>query len=264
MIVALSACSSHPQSIAPANLDVACAGEGSPVVILVPGLGDDRTVFDGLVTALAWENRVCAYSRAGLGESPAWPDDLPDPTAGTAADQLRATLEEREIPGPYVLLGWSYGGLVAQAFAARHRDALAGLIFEDTSTLAQFERDDVFDPADVAEGGAKVDMESTTDQLDGLSLGGVPVIFLTQGDPEQLIPEADHRWWTGLHDDLASLSDDSLHLIALDAGHAIHWDSEALVEKAVETVVDAVRSGEPLAACDDHVWGPYGGECRVE
>jgi pimeloyl-ACP methyl ester carboxylesterase len=259
---ALSACTSPPQSIAPANLEIVCEGEGSPTVILVPGMDTPAEAFESLQAQIATDTRVCSYSRAGIGGSPPWPDDLPDPTAGTAADQLRATLEANEIPGPYVLLGWSYGGLVTQAFAARHRDALAGVVFEDSSTIEQYENAEI-DPAIFNEGGRTIDLEASADEIGALSLTGLPVVILTQSDPEEEWDASLLESWTQSHDDLADLSEDSVHLIAVDAGHAIHWYSEALVEKAVDTVVEAVRSGEPLAECDDHVWVPYGGECRV-
>lgn len=205
---------------------------------------------------------MCSCSRAGIGNSPEWPKDLPDPTAGTAADQLRATLNAIEIPGPYVMLGWSYGGLVTQAFAARHRDALAGVVFEDSSTIEGFGRDD-FDSSVLEEAGRLIDLEASAEEVSELDLTGLPVVVLTQNAPEDELGPSLLAWWTGLHDGLADLSEDSVHLIAVDAGHAIHWYSEALVEKAVDSVVEAVRSGEPLPECDDHVWVPYGGECRT-
>ncbi|WP_314502631.1 alpha/beta hydrolase [uncultured Microbacterium sp.] len=258
----LSACTSPPQSIAPANLDIVCEGEGTPTVILIPGLDTPADTFESLQAQIATDTHVCSYSRAGIGTSPPWPEDLPDPSAGTAADQLRATLEANEVSGPFVVLGWSYGGLVTQAFAARHPDAVAGLIFEDSSMMGQFENE-IFDPSSFVEGGRSVDLDGTAEEIEGLSLEGLPVIVLTEGIPPEGIDGATLEWYTQLHDDLSALSDDSLHVIAVDAGHAIHWDSEALVEKAVGTVVDAVRSGDAMSECDDTVWVPYGGECRV-
>ncbi|SFS02812.1 Pimeloyl-ACP methyl ester carboxylesterase [Microbacterium sp. cf046] len=261
-VCALSACTSASERVAPADLDLSCAGEGSPTVILVPGLNTAADTFASLQTQIATDTLVCSYSRAGLGQSPDWPEDLPDPTAGTAADQLRATLEANDIPGPYVMLGWSYGGLVTQAFAARHRDALAGVVFEDSSTIGAFQ-DESFDLSILQEGGRQIDFESTIDEVEGLELADIPTIVLTQGNPEDDSDASILEWWTELHDALAALSGDSVHVIATDAGHAIHWDSEALVEKAVDSVVAAVRSGDQLPACDDVEWVPYGGECRT-
>ena len=104
---------------------------------------------------------------------------------------------------------------------------------------------------------------ATQEELRDMTLTGLRVIVLTQGDPREEVADFELAWWTRIHDDLAKLSDDSMHIIAVDAGHAIHIDSEALVEKAVDSVVAAVRSDEPLSECDDVVWVPYGGECRL-
>jgi pimeloyl-ACP methyl ester carboxylesterase len=261
-VLLLSGCTSPPQSIAPPDLEVVCSGEGSPTVILVPGMNTPAEDFASLQEQVATDTRVCSYSRAGIAGSPAWPEDAPDPSAGMMADQLRATLDENVIPGPYVMLGWSWGGMVTQAFADRHRDAVAGVVLEDSSLPAQFEVDD-FDPSLFTEAGRDIDHATTTDELGDLTLSGLPVIVLTQGDPHDEVPDAELEWWKSVHDDLSELADDSMHLIAVDAGHAIHWDSEALVEKAIDTIVAAVRSGDPLPDCDDDVWVPYGGECRL-
>ncbi len=176
---------------------------------------------------------------------------MPDPSAGMAADQLRATLEANDIPGPYVVLGLSYGGLVAQAFAARHREALAGLVLEDSATREWFDAPEWSELA-WAEGGRDIDTELTYDEVGGLTLGDVPLVVLTQGTMADVqYPE----FLLETHDDLAARSRNVMHIIATDAGHAIHLDAEPLVEKVVETVVAAVRDGEPLPACDDEDWG---------
>jgi pimeloyl-ACP methyl ester carboxylesterase len=49
-------------------------------------------------------------------------------TAGRIADELHRLLQNAAVPGPYVLVGHSYGGLVMRMFAARHADDVAGLV----------------------------------------------------------------------------------------------------------------------------------------
>ena len=196
LAAALAGCSTPPHSVAPGDLEVICAGEGSPTVVLGSGLGGSAADFESLQEQLAEVTQVCRYSRAGLGQSPAWPADLDDPSAGAAADQLRATLDENDVPGPFVVLGWSYGGLVAQAFGARHRDALAGLVLEDAATPEVFDSPE-WDRFSWAEGGRDIDTDSTTDEVSGLDLGSVPLIVLTQGtmanwpDPASWLEEQD-------------------------------------------------------------------------
>jgi pimeloyl-ACP methyl ester carboxylesterase len=260
-VLTLSGCSSSPASVAPPNLEVSCSGEGTPTVVMAPGLNTDAAAFESLQQVIATDTRVCSYSRAGVGESPAWPEDESDPSAGAAADQLRATLDHRGIRGPYVVLGWSYGGLVAQAFVSRYRSETAGLILVDSSVGSMFDRPD-FDTESFEEGGRRIDQVKTRSEVSDLDFGDLPTVILTRGQLDGF-DEAALRWWTEEHDDLVHLSSDSLHLIAFDAGHAIHWDSEALVEKAVDDVVEAARSGDGLAECNDYDWAVYSGECRA-
>ncbi len=77
---------------------------------------------------LATFARVCAYDRGGFGGS----DRAPLPrTAGRMADELHALLSSAGEPPPFVVVGHSFGGLVARIFAARYRAVTAGLVLVD-------------------------------------------------------------------------------------------------------------------------------------
>lgn len=241
---------------------MSCDGESqddAPTVVLVPGLTATADDFAVMHSHLAESTRVCSYSRAGLGGSPAWPEDLPDPSAGAAADQLLATLEENDEPGPYIVLGWSYGGLVAQALAARHPDLVAGMVLEDSASAELFDSPD-WSSMDWAEGGRLIDVEATADEVSALDLGQIPLVVLTQGTMQAWPNPA---FWTQTQDRLATLSENVMHVVATEAGHAIHWDAEPLVVKAIEDVAESARTGI-LLECADSSWAPVAGECRAE
>ena len=91
--------------------------------------------------------RVCAYDRPGtFGEVnpdldpngpefyPSRSDPVPQPrtTQDVMAD-LHALLSAAEIPGPYVLVAHSAGGLVARLFASTFPDEVAGMVLIDTT-----------------------------------------------------------------------------------------------------------------------------------
>ncbi|MFG3495404.1 alpha/beta fold hydrolase [Streptomyces sp. NPDC047928] len=78
-----------------------------------------------------------AYDRAGTGWTPRLPGGL---GPGAQARRLRGLLDALGLPPPYVLVGHSVGGLLIRAFAARHPEAVAGLVFVDASHPDQFER----------------------------------------------------------------------------------------------------------------------------
>jgi pimeloyl-ACP methyl ester carboxylesterase len=74
---------------------------------------------------VAKTTRVCTYDRAGMGYSEAGP--LPR-TAAQFAQELHAVLQNAQIPGPYVLVGHSLGGLPVRVFAREYQADVAGLV----------------------------------------------------------------------------------------------------------------------------------------
>jgi pimeloyl-ACP methyl ester carboxylesterase len=107
------------------RLHLHCAGEGAPTVIFDAALGASSLSWSLVHPQVARVTRACTYDRAGFGWSEAGP--LPR-TAGRIADELHQLLQRGAVPGPYVLVGHSYGGLVIRLFASRHPEEVAGLV----------------------------------------------------------------------------------------------------------------------------------------
>jgi pimeloyl-ACP methyl ester carboxylesterase len=113
-------------------LHVQIAGEehDGPTVLLMSGAGAPVAAWGWVLPAIAEHARVVAYDRAGIG----WSDKSDTPTDLDAViGDLRAALDARGIPGPYVLAGHSLGGHHARAFAERHPDEVAGIVLIDPS-----------------------------------------------------------------------------------------------------------------------------------
>ncbi len=225
-------------------LEMTCAGDGSPTVVLEAGLDTGGGTFSALAGGLAATTRVCYSDRAGVGSSAALADDAPDPWPGSSADALAAELERRGEQAPYVVLGWSYGGMVAQAFAVRHADVTAGLVLEDSSVPQQFV-DPEWERFEVVDGGREVDVDKTVAELSQVDLGDVPTVVLSS---DELDGELRTLWYR-YHDRLAASSTDAVHVEAVGSGHAIHETKPAVVQDAVAAVVEAVRAGAPLGSC---------------
>ena len=99
-------------------------GAGPDLVMIHGANGNLRDFTFGLSEALAAEFRVIAFDRPGLG----WTDPIPDhedPRAQAAV--LRAAAAELDVRNPLVL-GHSYGGAVALAWALQSPDETAGLV----------------------------------------------------------------------------------------------------------------------------------------
>ena len=104
-----------------------CPGTGSPTVVLVPGLDSAADVWTGyqpdpslaVFARVARFARVCAYDRPGapVGDNltPSRSTPVPQPTtAQDAVRDLHALLRAAGEPGPYVLAGHSYDGLITR------------------------------------------------------------------------------------------------------------------------------------------------------
>jgi pimeloyl-ACP methyl ester carboxylesterase len=107
------------------RLNVVCTGNGSPTVILEAGLIADSAAWRLVQPALSRRTRVCSYDRAGLGFSdPAGP---PRDAAAVVHD-LHALLRATRIAPPYVLAGWSSGGLYTRLYQYRFPNEVVGLV----------------------------------------------------------------------------------------------------------------------------------------
>lgn len=120
------------------RLNLYCFGVGSPTVVLESGAGWGAVAWIGIQKSLAEEAkvRVCSYDRAGMNFSEAGP--LPR-TPGDDVGDLHKLLSAAEIPLPYVLVGWSAGGVIMRRYAYEHPDQVAGLVTVDGSTNDYFE-----------------------------------------------------------------------------------------------------------------------------
>lgn len=105
-----------------------CTGHGRPTVVVASG----GFSFDwGLIQPeIAEKTRICTYDPAGT----AWSDPIPSHAHATCSDrvhELHELLTNAHIDGPYVLVGFSIGGLVARLYAARYPTETAGMVLVD-------------------------------------------------------------------------------------------------------------------------------------
>ena len=115
------------------RLNFHCVGRGSPLVILESGYGAGVNGWGRVQPQIARTTRVCAYDRAGYGFSD--PGPLPRDGAATARD-LDEALDAAGLHGPYVVVGFSAGGLYGRLFAARRPGEVQGLVLLDPTVEA--------------------------------------------------------------------------------------------------------------------------------
>lgn len=113
------------------RLNIICTGTGSPTVLLEAGQGADATAWRLLQPAIARQTRMCTYDRASMGFSD--PTTTPRGALSIVGD-LHALLRGSGSPPPYVLVGWSSGGLYTQLYADRYRKDVASLVQVDADS----------------------------------------------------------------------------------------------------------------------------------
>jgi len=119
------------------KLHINCTGEGSPTVILESGWVESSSTWLLIQPEIAKTTRVCSYDRAGYG----WSNPSPHPrTATWRADELHTLLVNANVPGPYVLVGHSLGGMLVRVYAYTYPDEVVGMVLVDSMHEEQYER----------------------------------------------------------------------------------------------------------------------------
>ncbi|MDP9025016.1 MAG: alpha/beta hydrolase [Candidatus Eremiobacteraeota bacterium] len=124
----------HPQrlvDIGGRRLNLVCTGHGSPTVILEAGMLADSSAWRRVQPAISQTTKVCAYDRAGMGFSD--PSGAPRDASAIVRD-LHALLRTGGVAGPYVLVGWSSGGLFTRLYQYRYPSDVVGLVEVDPDT----------------------------------------------------------------------------------------------------------------------------------
>lgn len=180
------------------SLHLRCEGSGLPTVVYLHGYshlaGDADGSSAGALPSMVSEQgyRFCAYDRANTGTS----DDVPGPLTGrSSVKDLHRLLEVAGMEPPYVLLGASFGGLLAYLYAAIHPDEVVGMVLLDAAFPDELSLEHLW-PAD--ERWTHEEFVGTNEELDQLAAFEEASAFIGR---EPTIPVtyllAEPSTWTG-------------------------------------------------------------------
>ena len=110
-------------------------GEGPPLLMMHGGLGLDHTYFRPWFDQLADVAQLIYYDHRGNGRSERTYENYSHALLIEDADALRAHLGHEKI----TLLGHSYGGFLAQEYAARYPERLAGVVIANTVPVFDYQ-----------------------------------------------------------------------------------------------------------------------------
>jgi pimeloyl-ACP methyl ester carboxylesterase len=239
-----------------ARMHIRCIGHGPQTVVFIPGFNDSGTNWDAIEGTISEAARVCSYARYGTGSSDPPPASQ---TFATQAHDLQALLQTANEPGPFVLVGHSFGGPEAVAFAAAYTDDVTGLLLIDASPVSwpaavcEVREDGTKAAAALIENCAsQIDPSKNDERLDALkafsevaqitNLGTMPMTVMTAAEHpfDGLNPTIAQRLndtWNDGQRDWATLSTRATLVTVPDTGHYIQLDQPSTVIEQLELLL---------------------------
>ena len=263
------------------HLYLECHGSGSPTVVLDAGhfgRGDSWNVSDDpkatpVLAGVQQFTRVCTYDRPGtvIGSAPkdfSRSDPVPMPrNAAAAVTDLHELLSAAKVPGPYVLVGHSFGGLDGLLYALNYPRRVAGIVFVDAlppelrnqmtpslwKTYSELNAQPLpglhYKELERMDFGASIDQAQRA--LARTTLPAIPIVVLTKDRPFDLAVLADvpagfgeklNAAWRRAQQQLAA-SIAHVPLSVVETSHNVSVERPDIVIDAIRRVVEAVRSG---------------------
>lgn len=259
-----------------------CLGEKTPTVLIDAGLGDASANWLKIARTLSKNVRVCLYDRAGYGLSDPGPGNR---TTAQIVHELNMLLEFADIPGPYVVVGHSFGGFTARYFAAKYPEKTVGAVLIDSSHPDQIYRLSSLDQVKQKRRYKLLPSEPPPDYMNEVEtqwyflnlsrkaiyaqmeelknfkdsayevkhagpLPNIPLAVLTRGKNQ--LPEINgismEQEWREMQKELLTLSDNSWHIIIKDSGHKIYLEAPDEVIKNILKVVNKTRQQSQLSS----------------
>ncbi|MGG3837891.1 alpha/beta hydrolase [Paenibacillus thiaminolyticus] len=104
--------------------------KGKPSVIFIAGLGDSSETWNEVQHRISQVTSTLSYDRAGVGRSEAAPAPR---TCLDLAEELSELLLALDMEPPYLLVGHSFGGLVARLYASLYPQTISGIVLVDAA-----------------------------------------------------------------------------------------------------------------------------------
>ncbi|HEY6345869.1 MAG TPA: alpha/beta hydrolase [Bryobacteraceae bacterium] len=268
----------HAVDVGGRTLNYFCQGEGSPVVIFESGLGGPGIGWSQFQKEVAGYTRACWYDRAGYG----WSDAAPFPhSASAVARDLNVLLRNAKISPPYVLVGFSFGGLTSRVFAHRYPEGVVGMVLVDSTMMMPGETPEppyfpgllpaiarlarpiglvrlamppetmnAFEPRTAVESMKELGYRSMLESLEAPDLWDLPLIVLTAGRHRVTPPDnaadaqrerAFEARWIEGQRGLARLSTRGEQRVFPEASHNLLRDEPQAVLAAVRDAVARAR-----------------------
>ena len=257
------------------SLHAVVEGTGSPAVVFDGGIATRCEEYRALLDRVATATTVVMYDRAGYGSSEAGP--LPRDSR-REIEELRALIAELKIPGPYILVGHSLGGLNVQVYASHYPEEVAGMVLLDPPPLRFILGKEYTELASMADqmteewqgiGDSGLRSENAEERANAefflmlasehremfissakqassiVSFGDIPLVVVASGVPNPMfgdVAEAYQQFWAAESEALGAKSRHGQFVFAETSTHRLHEDAEDLVAEKILSMVSSLRN----------------------
>jgi pimeloyl-ACP methyl ester carboxylesterase len=259
-----------------------CRGSGSPTVVLVSGLHDSSDTWSitdtrppvpkapAVFPGVAEFTRVCTYDRPGTvryTEPPAL-TARSTPVTGTRSlpdmvHDLDKVLTSGQVPGPYLLVGHSFGGMITRLYAQQHPERTSGLVFVDSFGTnmkpffgtdwaaylrllnhpgTPFDDDPAFEKVDIDGAVTAVDRAGPLPKVPLAVVSKTEPFAAPAGTPKPLLTRLE-RAWPRVQQALVDLAPQTPHLLATGSDHYVQVHDSDLTISAIRLVLGRTPHG---------------------
>jgi pimeloyl-ACP methyl ester carboxylesterase len=228
-------------------------GSGKPTIIFLNGFGARMDLWKKVKAELAGEGTQLLYNRTGLGKSS---KAKVKQRADIVVATLRDLLKSKQLEPPYVLVGWSIGGLFANLFARKYPSETQAVVFVESSSSNP-------DEVKILESHAPLPLrvidsiyyfifrlfpnyenweisvieESRVLVNEAGVFPEVPVVVVSGAKTGWLRSQALADAGVEFDGELASLTSSSRHIVSSKSGHIIAWTEPELVADAIRDAI---------------------------
>ena len=219
-----------------------CEGTGSPTVVMVHGIIWDAAYGGGSSdwssTRDLVQTRTCAYDRRNVGESGKVPGRS---TAADAVADLHRLLQTAGVEPPYVLAGYSFGGLLSLQYAGTYPDEVDGIVLVDATLPLEWALDP---PSTVPK--VKKELNANDERINFYGAGAtaaavlddlpeVPIAYLRALDVKDPKAWEEGAYGAALHSFLRQLPDG--RLVEFETDHDMLTDIPADVANQIQRIL---------------------------
>lgn len=227
----------------------------TPSVIFIAGLGDSCETWEVVQNRISEVASTFSYDRAGIGRSQSVSKTR---TCRCLVEELSELLQVLDVEPPFVLVGHSFGGLVARLYAGLYPHNICGVVLVDAAPeFKELAYEKVLPEERIAgnreyllnpmQNSERIDKMRSYEQVaEHAKLHDIPLSIIMRGLPDEY-----HEGWPHmaileveqkLQSEFQRLSTSSKIRVANQSGHYIHHDEPEIVVEEIMNMLEESRS----------------------